>query len=118
VQPLHAFQSCLAQSTVSHNRTTPPSHPTPSPHPLTPPQTPTAAFQDFKTDFNEGFGEIAGVLFKIAKYAATRFNLGDLVFGVYHLAAHHNTSDATDGIEVGGRVCAAAVIDRGAAARL
>lgn len=29
-----------------------------------------------KADWDEGFGEIAGVLFKVAKYAATRFNIG------------------------------------------
>lgn len=56
-------------------------------------------YQKFATDFNEGFGEIAGVLFKVAKYAATRFNIGDIVFGVYHLSEFHNNNDAVDAVE-------------------
>ncbi|KAI8467262.1 MAG: Alpha/Beta hydrolase protein [Monoraphidium minutum] len=60
-------------------------------------------YSKIATDFNEGFGEIAGVLFKVAKYAASRFNIGDIVFGVYHLADHHNKMavvDAVDGAPV------------------
>ena len=39
-----------------------------------------------RADFNEGFGEIAGVLLRVARYALERFGVGDVIFGVYHLA--------------------------------
>lgn len=39
----------------------------------------------------ESIGEVAGVLFQVAKYAYEKFHLHDLVFGVYHLAQHHAT---------------------------
>lgn len=53
-------------------------------------------FAQFKTDFNEGFGEVAGVLFKVAGYASSKFDIGDIVFGVKHLADHHRDTDARD----------------------
>jgi hypothetical protein len=43
-------------------------------------------YQKFATDFNEAYGEVAGMLKKVGSYAVEKFNLGDLVFGVYHLA--------------------------------
>jgi hypothetical protein len=54
----------------------------------------TAKFQAMATDFNEGFGEIAAVLFRVAKYAATRFNIGG--------AALFYRKDFEDGRGVGG----------------
>ena len=47
---------------------------------------PAVKYQAFTTDFNAAYGEVAGILKKVASYALEKFNLGDLVFGVYHLA--------------------------------
>lgn len=55
-------------------------------------------YQNFRTDLQEGVGEVAGVLFRVAKHAYERFHIGDLVFGVYQLALHHSTVDALDGV--------------------
>lgn len=59
----------------------------------------TMNFHKFKTEFDEGVGEIAGVLFRVAKYAATKFNIGDIVFGVFYLADFHNKQNAVDAVE-------------------
>eukprot|EP00878_Enallax_costatus_P025754 GHUV01027581.1.p1 GENE.GHUV01027581.1~~GHUV01027581.1.p1 ORF type:complete len:197 (+),score=43.74 GHUV01027581.1:245-835(+) len=56
-------------------------------------------YQTFKTDLQEGIGEVAGVLMKVAKYAYEKFHIGDLVFGVYHLALHHATVNAMDDVD-------------------
>ncbi|KAF8068165.1 unsaturated glucuronyl hydrolase [Scenedesmus sp. PABB004] len=56
-------------------------------------------YVNFKTDMAEGIGEVASVLLKVAKYAYEKFHIHDLVFGVYHLALHHSTVDAMDGVE-------------------
>ncbi|WIA11152.1 hypothetical protein OEZ85_011291 [Tetradesmus obliquus] len=67
-------------------------------------------YQTFRTDVQEGIGEVAGVLFRVAKYAYEKFHIHDLVFGVYHLALHHSTVDAVDAVE-GSRVDDPALID-------
>eukprot|EP00882_Tetradesmus_deserticola_P016094 GHRQ01017169.1.p1 GENE.GHRQ01017169.1~~GHRQ01017169.1.p1 ORF type:complete len:457 (+),score=187.64 GHRQ01017169.1:227-1597(+) len=56
-------------------------------------------YQSFKTDLREGIGEVAGVLFRVARHAYEKFHIHDLVFGVYHLALHHATVDAVDAVE-------------------
>ncbi|KAF6264216.1 Alpha/Beta hydrolase protein [Scenedesmus sp. NREL 46B-D3] len=56
-------------------------------------------YQRFRTDMLEGIGEVAGVLFRVAKHAYEKFHIHDLVFGVYHLALHHATVDAVDAVE-------------------
>lgn len=60
---------------------------------------PSGKYQNFKTDVQEGIGQVAAVLFRVAKYAYEKFHIHDLVFGVYHLALHHATVDAVDAVE-------------------
>ena len=52
-----------------------------------------------RADFTEGYGEIAGVLLRVARYALERFGVGDVLFGVYHLAQHHADTDAVDRVD-------------------
>jgi hypothetical protein len=40
---------------------------------------PADKYQNFKTDAQEGIGEVAGVLFRVAKYAYEKFHIHDLV---------------------------------------
>lgn len=39
------------------------------------------------------------MLFRVASYAAQKFHIGDIIFGIYHLAQHHATTDAVDDIK-------------------
>lgn len=45
------------------------------PGPLPPQKTPAVKYKDFKTDLAEGVGEVAGVLFRVCKYAYERVRL-------------------------------------------
>lgn len=56
-------------------------------------------YQNFRTELAEGVGEVAGVLFRVAKYAYEKFHFGDVVFGVYQLALHHSTVNAIDTVD-------------------
>jgi hypothetical protein len=53
-----------------------------------------AKYQNFTTDISEAYGEVAGVLLKVAKYAWEKFGIGDVLFGVYHLAQVGNPAAA------------------------
>jgi hypothetical protein len=44
-------------------------------------------YQNFKTDVQEGIGEVAGVLFRVAKYAYEKFHIHDLVVSLVTAAA-------------------------------
>ena len=52
----------------------------------------------YKRAFDQGIGEIAGVLLEVGAYAASKFKLRDLLFGIYHLAEHHRQTDARDAL--------------------
>lgn len=43
---------------------------------LPPPKNPAVKYKDFKTDLAEGVGEVAGVLFRVCKYAYERVSFG------------------------------------------
>jgi hypothetical protein len=48
----------------------------------------TVKYKDFKTDLAEGVGEVAGVLFRVCKYAYERVSLGRGCWGGRLLLVH------------------------------
>jgi hypothetical protein len=48
---------------------------------------PADKYQNFKTDVQEGIGEVAGVLFRVAKYAYEKFHIHDLVVSLVTAAS-------------------------------
>eukprot|EP00775_Hariotina_reticulata_P006650 gene6650-6875_t len=67
-------------------------------------------YHELRTNIEEGLGEVAGVLFQVAKYACEKFHIGDLVFGVYQLYLHHSTVNSLDAVD-GNPVTDLALVD-------
>jgi hypothetical protein len=68
-------------------------------------------YQDFKTDVQEGIGEVAGVLFRVAKYAYEKFHIHDLVVSLPVAAAAAAVNVSAAALLAGAAVSAGAATE-------